>query len=238
MIRSTARTILIGIFGSGALVGCAHRSDLTMRNPLAAHAVDSNRIVKEDATTERTRGLPASSMANQAVLVAADPRQLCFDVTLHELEPLDLARAKMSLSAPDAETSKQAKLDAEAPSEKTYDGLVAVRRITGSETTCAGRSSDGCRTWETHPTYSESYVPGPVRVFEARGRVCFDNRVANETTEQLSLELRFPRKGPPTTLFGGGGGGKKVVFRWGFQKGGPASGAVAKEPAAKLPSPS
>jgi hypothetical protein len=231
MFHSRSLVMLIGILGSGAVAGCTHRADLTMRNPLAAHAIDANRIVKEHATAEKSRGLPAGSMADEAVLVEADPKQLCFDVTLHELDPLDLTHAKIALSASNAETSKHAKINAESPTEKTYDGLVPVRRVTGSETTCTNRTTSGaCQNWETRPTYAESYVPGPVRVYEARGKVCFDNHVANEATEQLSLELRLDRPGARMVTLFGGGGAKKVVFRWGFQNGAVANSAVTTGP--------
>src|SRR4051812_25688880 len=80
--------------------GCLHSSDLEMRNPILAHAVDPNRIVKDHGYAEQARGLPAGAMADEAILLRADPQEVCFAVTLHEFDSIDLREVEATVSAP------------------------------------------------------------------------------------------------------------------------------------------
>lgn len=218
------RMLLWVVVAAAGLGGCAHESDVEIRNPLTAHAVDANRIVKPHDYAENARGLPPGSMADEATLVSMASDQICFGVTLHELDPIDLRTVEAELSAPKVDAVDDAKVWAEAPVSREYEGLVPEQHQTGSETVCSSRDSDGvCQAWQTRPTYATVYVRGPVNVYQSRGRICFANRgIANAATEQVSLKLVLRREGqgtftPGTMTFGwGGGGAKKVVFRWGL----------------------
>lgn len=204
-----------------AMGGCAHESDVEIRNPLAAHAVDANRIVKPHDYAENARGLPPGSMADEATLLSMASDQVCFGVTLHELDPIDLRSVEAELSAPKQDGTDDAKVWADQPTLKEYQGLVPEQRETGTETVCSNRDSDGvCQSWQTRPTYATVYVHGPVNVYESRGRLCFPNRgLATPATEQVSLQLVVRRQGGGNFMtmgWAGGGGAKKVVFRWGL----------------------
>jgi hypothetical protein len=159
------------------------------------------------------------------------PAQVCFGVSLHELDPIDLRSVEAELSAPKVDATDDAKVWAEQPTFKQYDGLVPEQRETGTETVCSSRDSDGvCQGWQTRPTYATVYVHGPVKVYETRGRLCFPNHgLATPATEQVSLKLVMRREGGAAVrvgygLYGGfGGGSKKVVFRWGLSTAGGAT---------------
>ncbi|MFI5289406.1 MAG: hypothetical protein ACHQ17_07145 [Polyangia bacterium] len=235
------RMLLWTILSCALVSGCAHESDIEIRNPLAVHAIDANQIVKPHDYAENARGLPPGSMADQAQLVSMAPAQVCFGVSLHELDPIDLRSVEAELSAPKVDATDDAKVWAEQPTFKQYDGLVPEQRETGTETVCSSRDSDGvCQGWQTRPTYATVYVHGPVKVYETRGRLCFPNHgLATPATEQVSLKLVMRREGGAAVrvgygLYGGfGGGSKKVVFRWGLST---ASGATQTASASSGPS--
>lgn len=218
------RMLSFVLAASAALAGCAHEPDVEIQNPLASHAVQQNQITKPHAYAEQTRGLPPGSMTDQASLLSLDPAQICFGVSLHELDPIDLRTVEARMISPKLDPIDQAEVAADPPSYQTYDGLVPERRETGSETVCSSRDSDGvCQSWQTRPTYSTVYVRGPVNVYQTRGRVCFQNHgFATSATEQIGLELRLRRQGATFATVGmwGGGATKKVLFVWGFGGGG------------------
>lgn len=214
------RRSLLAIALAG-MVGCTHVSDIEIHNPMTAATVEQNRIVKPHDFVERERGLPPGSVADEAQLLSADARRLCFAVTLREIDPIELGRAQIRLSAPNLDAIAATQVWPDSSTVSTYNGRVPERRQTGLETVCTAQDQYGvCRAWQTRPIYSTVWVPGPVSVYEARGRMCFENRGVTPATEQLSLELRLPRTGENagySLLFGGMG--KRVVFRWGFMSG-------------------
>jgi hypothetical protein len=206
------------VFALAGIAGCTHASDIEIRNPMTARAVDQNRIVKPHDYIERERGLPPGSVADEAQLLTADAQQVCFAVTLRETDPIDLSRADVRLSAPKLDALTVAQVWPEAPTVRTFNGRIPERHQTGMETVCTAQDQYGnCRGWQTRPIYSMVWVPGPVSVYEARGRMCFQNRgVATPATQQLSLELRLARVGQPGSFGLFGTLSKRVVFRWGF----------------------
>ncbi len=208
------------------LVGCTHASDVELRNPLVAGAIDNNRIVKPHDYIENQRGLPKGSVADEATLVAVDPQQVCFGLTMHELDPIDFREMEVALKTPEAPAVETARVQPEPVTFQSYDGLVPETRVVGEETVCSRRDGNGvCIAWATQPVRSTAMVPGAVKVYEARGRVCFDNQKAvTRTTQQVTLEVKMRRRlnqggavvGGGFGFWGAGGGSKEIVFRWGF----------------------
>jgi hypothetical protein len=219
------RTRLL-VFAALAAGGCMHASDIELHNPILSHAVEPNRIVKDHGYAEQARGLPAGSLADEAILTTADPGQVCFAVTLHELAPIDLQQTVATLEAPKKEPVEQPKIWAETPAMQTFDGLIPEQRETGYTTVCTAHAADGtCTSWSTNPTYSTVYVRGPVNVYSVRGKLCFGNAVLTSATEQITLDLRLARQGGDVATVGlgwgaMGAGTKRIVFRWGFTGGG------------------
>jgi hypothetical protein len=221
--------LVVSLFAS-SLIGCAHSSDIEIGNPLVIGSVERNQIVKPHEYTENQRGLPRGSMDDQAAIVSADGTAVCIDLTMHELDPIDFREADFKLTAKDAEAIDAPRVESGPARTATYDGLVEHRELTGHETYCADRNGEGvCTSWQTRPTYATKMVPGPVQVYEARGRLCFDNSksVLSASTPQLALEVKMRRRlssGAAATpaanimSFGlaGVGSKKAVVFRWGF----------------------
>jgi hypothetical protein len=204
-----------------SLVGCVHESDVELRNPLLAGAVDTNRIVKPHEYVENHRGLPRGSVADTATLLSIDAQQICFGLTMHELDPIDFREMEVELKTPKGESAGQARVDPTPVTFQSYEGLVPEVRVTGEETVCSRRDGNGiCVAWQTRPTHATTMVPGEVRVYEAQGRLCFDNRqLVTASTEQVSLLVKMRRRmsqGGGFGFFGAGGGSKEMVFRWGF----------------------
>jgi hypothetical protein len=224
------RHALVASLFASSLIGCAHNSDIEMGNPLVVGSVEQNQIVKPHEHAENQHGLPRGSMDDQATIISASDTEVCIDVTMHELDPIDFREADFKLTAKDSDVIDAPKVDSTPARAATYDGLVEHKELTGHETYCADRNGEGiCTSWKTRPTYTISMVPGPVQVYEARGRLCFDNskRVLSSNTPQLALEIKMRRRlsegGRATPMakimsFGlaGIGGNKSVVFRWGF----------------------
>ena len=205
-----------------SLAGCLPSVDVTIRNPVVARALDRNGVVKQHGYTERVRGLPQGAMADEASLTRVGD-DVCFDVKLHELDPIDMATVRAKLMVPGEVARDQAKLWPEQPVARDYSGLVPVRTQTGYETYCSARAYNGvCLAWQTRPTYGVVMQPGTVQVFESRARLCFPNGgFVSAETEVMQLDLVVPR---PAKSFEGsyngwgglGGGDKHTVFGWGL----------------------
>jgi hypothetical protein len=212
--------VVFGISLSAA--GCIHASDAEIKNPISQRAVEPNHIVKEHGYAEQARGLPPGALSDEAALTVADPGQLCFAVTMRELDPIDLRDVEVALSAPKKEAITNAQMWPEPTRYQTFEGLVPERRETGVETVCSSHDANGvCVAWQTRPIYATVYVRGPVNVYQARGRLCFANGVLTPATEQVSLDLRVRKQSSADVatvgLWGPGvGGTKRAVFRWGF----------------------
>ena len=205
------------------LCGCVP-ADVVIRQPLVANAVDRNVISKEHRYAENQRGLPVGAMSDSAALTRLGAQDLCFDVTMHELDPIDMQSVRVKLDAPGQVAREQAQLWPEAPVSRTYPGLVPTRVEVGYESYCAARAYNGvCIAWNTRPMYATVMRPGQVNVYETRARMCFPNGgFVTPETESLRLELVVPR--PAKTFETGytgwgwawGAGDKRIAFRWGF----------------------
>ena len=224
------RTLPLALAFALPLAGCAHSSDVEIRNPLVAGAIDNNRIVKPHEYVENARGLPRGAVADEAALLSVDGQQICFGLTLHELDPIDFREMDVAVKTPEGAPLEQARVEPEPVTFKTYEGLVPETRVTGEETYCSRRDTNNvCVAWQTRPTHVTTMVRGDVKVYEARGRLCFDNQKAvTPATQQVTLQVKLRRRlsgesGAAAVggfgFWGAGGGSKATVFRWGFPGG-------------------
>jgi hypothetical protein len=174
-----------------------------IRHPLVARQVDPNRIVKQHGFATGSRGLPPGALADEGVLTVLDPQQACFDVTLRELHPIDLAVSQPSLGTPGMEPLTNAQVWPEQPDATPYNGLVPQQRVIGVRQVCSVYVGGICTVWVQQNVYDTVMVPGRVDVYRSHARICFAHGGAiTPSAEQLELILR--------------GGGKKMAFRWGL----------------------
>jgi hypothetical protein len=223
--RLAGLSLLAGAVATGLLVsGCGMMTDITIRHPLMSGAIDKNTIVKEHGFAENARGLPRGTMSDQASLTRLGDQDICFDVIMHELDPIDMRSVRAKLEVQGQVAREQAQLWPEQPITRDYNGLVPVRVQTGYQTYCSARAYNNvCIAWQTRPTYGVVMQPGNVQVFETRARMCFPNGgFVAQTTEAVRLELTVPR---PAKSFEGsytgwgvwGAGDKRTSFAWGLE---------------------
>jgi hypothetical protein len=191
-----------------AASGCVRASDIDIRHPLVARAVDPNQIVKPHGFAEQQRGIPPGSLSDLAVLTELSEQRICFDATVRELSPVDLSSGMSTISTPGYESVGGAQVQADPPQITPYNGLVPIRVQVGMGRVCTARTYNGyCLAWAFRPIYGTRFVPGRVDVYATHARMCFGNNGAvTPKTEQIRLEANAMAK--------------KVVFRWGLVGGG------------------
>lgn len=204
------------------VLGCVP-VDINIRHPLVAGAIDANSVVKEHRYVENTRGLPPGALSDTASLTRVGGQDICFDVTMRELDPIDMTSVHAKLDVMGQVARDQAQLWPEQPVARPYSGLVPERVQTGYESYCAARAYNGvCVAWATRPMYGVVMRPGTVNVYETRARMCFPNGgFVARTTEAVVLELTLarPAKSFETAYngyWGWGAGDKRTRFAWGF----------------------
>jgi len=187
------------------LGGCVRASDIDIRHPLVSRAVDPNRIVKPHDFAARNRGLPYGALNDEAIMMQLDERQACFDVTIRELRPVDLAASNVMLGAPGLEPTPAVQVMPDPPTQTPYNGLVPVQQVVGQQRFCSVWTPgpySRCAVWVMRPIYATVMVPGRVDVFASHARTCFNNNgIVGPQTEQAELIVR---------------GAKNVAFRWGL----------------------
>ena len=196
-----------------AVVGCAG-PDLTIPNPIVSGNLPQNHIVKAHGFAESQNGLPVGSMSDEATIESLDKSQICVTVSLHELAALDLTQAEVKLESSTGELA-QPQLNAEPPTQQTYQGLVPHTEQTGTKLVCQSNASTGTTTCQTQPVYTTTMIPGPVDVFNTKGRLCAPNQnLVTGQTKEMALKISTP-----TAARGAWGGQakKNVTFRWAFQ---------------------
>ena len=170
---------------AATVTGCAG-PDMTMRNPILANALDQNHIVKMHGYAESQSGLPAGSMSDEAVIDTLDKSQICVNVSLHELAALDLTQGEVKIESDTGEQLQPA-LNAEPPTSQTYQGLVPHTEQTGTRLVC--NYQNGQSVCETQPVYSTTMIPGPVDVFNTKGRLCAQNNgIVTPATKKMALK--------------------------------------------------
>jgi hypothetical protein len=198
-----------------AVAGCAG-PDITMPNPVVTGSVPTNHIVKEHGYAESSNGLPVGSMSDEATIEALDKTQICVTVSLHELAALDLTQAEVKFESSTG-SLLQPQLNAEAPTQQTYQGLVPHTEQTGTRLECQSNASTGTTSCQTVPIYSTTMIPGPVDVFNTRGKVCAPNQnLVTPATKDLALKISTPTSARGGFL-GTGHKNKNIAFRWAFQ---------------------
>jgi hypothetical protein len=226
MNRTPWISTLLVVLSSACLVGIMGciPVDVTIRQPLVAGALDRNSVVKEHGYAERSRGLPPGAMSDSASMTRVTEQDICFDVTMHELDPIDMNTVRAKLDVSGQVPREQAQLWPEQPVQRSYPGLVPERVQTGYESYCASRAYNGvCIAWATRPMYGIVMRPGTVNVYETRARMCFPNGgFVSPRTEAVVLELVVPRPAQSfETTYNGWGwawgpGDKRTRFAWGF----------------------
>ncbi len=206
---------VVSLFASLAVTGCAG-PDMTMPNPIVAGHLPQNHIVKDHGYAESQNGLPVGSMSDEAVIESLDKSQICVNVSLHELAAIDLTAAEVKLTSSTG-TLLQPQLNAEAPTSQTYQGLVPHTERTGTRQVCNYNATTGQSICESQPVYSTTMIPGPVDVFNTKGRLCAPNQnLVTPATTDMALKITTP-----TSARGGfmglGHGNKSIAFRWAFQ---------------------
>ncbi len=211
------------------MVGCAETVDVTIRNPLMARGVDHNSVIRVHEYDEHRNGLPDGAMDDVAKLVAMDHQKICFAITLHELDPIDIRLSKFKLTAPYAGPNEKVELTAEPPTIASYQGLVPHQRETGAvENRCTQRAdNDDCVHWEKKPAVETIYQPGEVVVYQTSGQACFKNEGWADThTDAISLELKTHRpSADESDSLVRVGNNKQAVFKWAFSDTGVSKGA-------------
>jgi hypothetical protein len=198
-----------------AMAACAG-PDITIPNPIVAGTIAQNHIVKDHNFAESQNGLPVGSMSDEATIESLDKQQVCVSVSLHELAALDLTQAEVKLESSTG-SLLQPQLNAEAPTQQTYQGLVPHTEQTGTRLECQSNPSTGTTSCQTRPVYTTTMIPGPVDVYNTRGRVCAANHdIVTPQTKELALKISTP-----TSARGGfmgmGHKNKSIAFRWAFQ---------------------
>ncbi len=209
------RLLLLAALAPAALATTACAGpDLTMPNPIVSGSLPQNHVVKEHGFAESRSGLPVGSMADEATVVALDKEKVCVDVSLHELSQIDMANAEVKLTTTTG-TLLQPQLAPEAPTKHTYMGLITQTTQTGTRLVC-NTNGYGQTTCESRPVYTTIQVPGPVDVYNTKGRLCAPNQnLVTAATKDMALKISTPTAGP--SLFGMGHGAKSTTFRWAFQ---------------------
>ena len=198
-----------------AFAACAG-PDITMPNPVVSGNVAANHIVKDHGFAESHSGLPVGSMADEATIEALDKSQICVTVSLHELAALDLTQAEIKFESSTG-SALQPQLNAEPPSQQTYQGLVPHTEQTGTRLECQSNASTGTTSCQTVPIYQTTMIPGPVDVFNTKGRLCAPNQnLVTPATKDLALKISTPTSAPGGFM-GLGRKNKNVAFRWAFQ---------------------
>jgi hypothetical protein len=185
-----------------------------MANPIVSGAVPQNHVVKDHGFAESRSGLPVGSMADEATVVSVDKEKVCVDVSLHELSQIDISQAEVKFTSSTG-TLLQPQLTPDSPSKHTYQGLITQTTQTGTRLVC-NSNANGQTTCETKPVYTTTMVPGPVDVYNTKGRLCAANQnLITATTKDVALKISTPTAAPGA--FGMGHGAKSTTFRWAFQ---------------------
>jgi hypothetical protein len=195
-------------------LGCAG-PDITIPNPVVSGAVSPNHIIKQHGFAESSRGLPVGSMADEAVLESLTAQEVCVSVSLHELSAIDLQTAQIHF-ADEAGAGLVPAMTVTPATSQSYAGLIPREEQTGTRLVC-NTNANGQTVCETQPIIRTVMVPGPVEVFNTKGRLCAPNQnVVTAASKGLALEITTPTAG--RSYIGFGHGSKKSSFRWAFAK--------------------
>jgi len=216
-MNPTFRTVLVTTALTACTLvatGCAG-PDLIIPNPVVSGTVAPNRIVKQHGYAESGAGLPPGSMSDEAVLDTLTPQEACVSVSLHELSTIDLQTASVRFGS-DSGASMLPAMTITPPTSQTYRGLVPHTEQTGTRMVC-NSDANGQVVCVSQPIITTVMIPGPVEVWNTKGRLCAPNAgVITPTSKELDLEIVTPTAA--RGYMGFGHGSKKTVFRWAFAK--------------------
>ena len=208
------------LWASSALFMACMHADVQLDSRLLNGAAAHRTLLHPHTEFEERYELPPGSLTEEATLDSADEGQLCFAVMLRSFSVVDLRTTEISLSADGDMLPVSARVVAERPSTRTYQGLVYKRKKTGERLECVGghRDDGACREYGTVAAYSDRAETGEIAIHESRGRVCFPGQTATPA-KQLALRVRISLDdGERASRYAAmpGGASRKQVFRWGI----------------------
>jgi hypothetical protein len=213
---------LVSVIALGA-GGCVHAATMEAPNPIVAKQVPSNAIQFPNSYAEAAHGLPTGTLTEEAALLSADDKEICFKVTLRS----DGARADLAKPAgwrvflrgkPEFEDMAPVISDDGDVEESTMQGY---EDLSSSSNQQVCDDSGHCYT---RNITTSTRVPADIKVVKSNAKVCFENKGhLTATTEEITLHFddKSPQLGGRPAggggMFGGfGGGGQRVAFRWKF----------------------
>jgi hypothetical protein len=201
--------------------GCVHAATMEVPNPISSKQVASNAIPFPQGYAESAHGLPTGTLTDEAALLSADDKQICFKLTLRS----DGARA--DLAKPGGwRVFLRGKPDFEDMSPSiTEDGELEETTMQGYEDLSSQTQQQICddqgHCYNKNIT-TTSRVPADIKVVKGNATVCFQNQGhLTASTEEITLHLddkspQLAQAGAQPGMFGAWGGGQRVAFRWKF----------------------
>jgi hypothetical protein len=176
-----------------ACAACVNSRTIFVPNPVVAGAVQTNRIANPDTYLEGKAGLPRGSLAQEAVLTAADAQKVCFDLVLRTSAAspnlATLQGWRVYVLSDRGEPIERGNFAAPGETESsTVQGTASAVR-TRTETKCA-TPGENCSTKQVAVA---TPVATTVGVKTGTGSVCFPNKgVVTKSSYQLELHLDDP----------------------------------------------
>jgi hypothetical protein len=217
---------LVSVIAVGA-TGCVHAATMEVPNPMVTKQVPSNAIQFPNGYAEAAHGLPTGTLTDEAALLSADDKQICFKLTLRS----DGARADLAKPA-GWRVFLRGKPDFEDMTPQvTEDGDVDETTMQGYENISSSTQQQVCdnegNCYNRNIT-STTRVPADIKVVKGHATVCFTNN-GHLTSGTQEITLHLDDKSPQLASGGGaaaspgimgiggaGFGGQRVAFRWKF----------------------
>jgi hypothetical protein len=194
-----------------ANAACVRAPTFNMASPFATGNVTENSIQFRDTSSEGVNGLPPGTLVHEASMVAANDKEVCFNVKLRT--------PRRDLSSPKGwrvfirgkPTFEDMSVLVKAVGPVTEEVVAGSVLVTSQSNQQVCDNTGYCYTKTiTHSTR----VPQDVKVMSGSGTVCFGNAGhMNKATEELTLHFDDPNP-PPAGMWTGLLG--RVAFRWKF----------------------
>jgi hypothetical protein len=170
-------------------VACVNPATTVIPNPIVHHGLVANMVPQADTERAGYFGLPAGAFTNEASIVALDPQNICFAVTLRvegqspQLAQLSGWRVYLR-GDPSVENMQPVFGPPTAPSVLSLPGSIPHQEFMGYSPYC-GRW--GCNS---SPRYLTVREPANIHVVAQSGSVCFAHGGAiNAGTREITLHL-------------------------------------------------
>jgi hypothetical protein len=190
---------------------CVRAPTFNMASPFATGNVTENQLQFRDNAGEGQNGLPPGTLVHEASMVAANDKEVCFNVKLRTPRR-DLSTPKgWRVFIRGKPTFEDMSVTVKAVSPVTEE-VVAGSVLLSSQSNQQVCDNTGYCYNKTVTTSVR--VPQDVKVYSGGGSVCFGNAGhMNKVTEELTLHFDDPN--PPAAGMWTGLMGR-VAFRWKF----------------------